>query len=155
MHLALGLIFPGASEEPVTVVAGNLAGLDVKARQLPVRSHLLKDQGKHGPSLRRIGVEEIHAILACGKIIEVEDGAVGGLTTLTKNSAVKLGVRGGSRAVEQKDAFHGRLGSRKIPFVVFHGGLDPAEVGSQAGYGILTHGCNVAPGGQTEIALAG
>ena len=58
------------------------------------------------------------------------------------------------RAVEQKYALHGGLGSREILLVVFDSGLDSGEIGSEAGDGILAQGGNVASDGHSEIALA-
>ena len=155
VHLPLGFILAGFIQKPVAVVSPNLSRQDVEACQFPIGSSLLQNQGKHSLSLWRIRIEQNHAILASREIIQIKDGAIGGLTALAKDATIKLGVRAGCAAIEQKNSLYSRLRGREVLLMIFDGALNPAKITCKAGDRVLAQRRRVSLRGHGEKALPG
>jgi hypothetical protein len=92
VHLAFGLELASLGEKPVAIVSRDLGRFDIEPTQFPITTGLLKYLREHGSSFCRIRVDEDDRIFPRWQILEVEGGAIGRLSILAENTAVKFGA---------------------------------------------------------------
>ena len=96
------------------------------------------------------------AYLPRRQIVEIKNGAAGGLTILCRrlHSKTRRGEREPCPRLRAEKRTSQSLGAGEILLVVLDGGLDAGEIGCEAGDRVLPQGGDVALGGHIEIALA-